>query len=666
MRVATLFFALSATYSAFWFGLAAVLGASPALAQNSPLPRNAFAGFETVILRNGLKIWFKRLPGDPTVSVSVSVRAGSDQDPPGREQLAHFTEHMLFSDHLGRTDEQIKHEIDDKGGAWNGVTYSDHTFYFTQIGKAHGLFAIGWLYRLISPHAMDSVTVEKQREPVALETRAQPRQFFDQIFVRYVNPPWLRLPDFWEREFGLVTSASRDVDLWESLHRIAPADLRGFYDRYYVPSRMTVTVIGDVDRDSVMQMLDTTFATLAAHPAPADTSVLRDPGRGRREYFWDFRSSVSYTRRYKFYDLTAREQVVLIFLGRWLSERLNDRLRFGNRKAVYGLYVGPQQRGRATVLRLSGGIKPSELGFALGVIEDEIEGLRSGGRTDVEFETGRTRVARQLRIQDASAKELESWVERSFYDERVNRDFPDLVAAFENIPRTEVEGFVRRLVIPNRQVLSVGYRIPLSQGLVAIIALGAAWLAIRAARRLMLRPLDMTRLRYVARFRLPLFYNLVLLPVAIALLAIGLRLLVYGGEALADHVLFGIDQFWVQWPALCVFAMALVFVTVLTLGWVPRKLLCFDNGIAIKFLTFRSVSIAATDITEVTRCTFAEMWLSRRLWSSMPLTLGIRTPGILVRTKRGRSYFFKVRDSDECVAALQRIVDASQSSLRIT
>ena len=73
--------------------------------------------------------------------------------------------------------------------------------------------------------------VERQREPVALEIGARPRQLFDWLYAVYLNPPLLGPADFWEREFGIVTAARRDVDARRSLYRIRGDDLRGFYDQ---------------------------------------------------------------------------------------------------------------------------------------------------------------------------------------------------------------------------------------------------------------------------------------------------------------------------------------------------------------------------------------------------------------------------------------------------
>jgi predicted Zn-dependent peptidase len=330
---------------------------SPSALQDSAPPPSSFADVETVHLANGLKLWYKRLPEDPVVSISVALPYGSDRDPAGKEQLAHFTEHMQFTDQPGRSEEEIKREIEELGGVYNASVTPDRTFYFVRIGKEHSLFAIEWLYRILAPHAMGPAVVERQREPVALEVGARPRQFFDWVWAYYLNPPWLRLPSFWEREFGLETLASRDYYPFASLNRITPNDLRWFYDTYYVPSQMTLTIVGDIERGTMLARVNDTFASLPVREPPAAPPPLRDPSRHRASFFWAYRSNVLYSNRYKFYDLSADERVMLIFISQYLSKRLNDALRFGERKATYGMGVGIVARGRAAYLRVSGGIR---------------------------------------------------------------------------------------------------------------------------------------------------------------------------------------------------------------------------------------------------------------------------------------------------------------------
>src|SRR5438477_4994803 len=163
MRTAR-FLALPCVFTAF--------AATATAAQRPDTAASPFAGFETRILRNGLKVWFKQAKGVRDVAVSVTIPVGTWDDPAGKEQLAHFAEHMAFSDHRGKTEEQIKQEIDQRGGHWNASTWADHTFYFAHIERQHGLFAIGWLYGIVSPKDMRPALVEKERDPVLIEVGA--------------------------------------------------------------------------------------------------------------------------------------------------------------------------------------------------------------------------------------------------------------------------------------------------------------------------------------------------------------------------------------------------------------------------------------------------------------------------------------------------------------
>lgn len=618
----------------------------------APVSANPFKDFETIYLPNGLKVWYKRVSGDQNVSISVTIPYGSDHDTPGLEELAHFTEHMLFSDHLGRTEEQIKREIEDLGGVRNAVTYLDHTSYYARIDKTHGLFAIEWLYKIVSPHAMAPEVVERQREPVAVEVGAKKRELFDWIGAYYVNPPWLRPYDFWRDEFGMQTAALRDHYVYRSLYRITPEDLKSFYNTYYVPGKMTLAVIGDLDRDAVLKKINETFATLPARPLPPAPEPLRDPGRQRQHFSWGFQSHVHYYNTFKIYRSDAQQHVMLIFISRLLGKRLNDRLRFGDRKATYGIPVYVARRGQAMQLSLYSEIKPSEFEYARQVVEEELNLLRTGALKDEEFDNLRQTIARQLRASHSSARDLESLVTGAFYNPDIHRDFPDLPTIFEQISKQDVARFAQEHFVPTRQVGSISYINPLAQGWLLIIGLALLVFTVQAARFYLLAPINMSQLRYVARFHMPLINKIVIAIALLAVVAIAGRLLIYGYELLADRVITGVDSFLFQWSIFTLMGMFTVFLLMLLLSRLPTKIMIFTDKVVIKHLTYRSVAIPLRDIAEISRCRGGEVWLTRRLWKCLPLTLSLFSPGIYLRDRRGWCYFFRVRNCEEFLQVL--------------
>jgi zinc protease len=612
-----------------------------------------FAGFETLFLDNDLKIWFKHLPGDPNVAISVALPFGADMDPPGKEQLAHFTEHMLFSDQPGLTEEEIRRQIEELGGVYNASVTSDRTFYYVHIGREHAEYAIEWLGRILQPHAMDPDVVERQREPVALEVGARPRQFFDWLWAYYLYPPALRTPGFWEREFGMKTRASRDYYPFASLNSIAPEDLRWFYETYYVPSLMTLTVIGDLDRRAVLGKVDEVFGTLEARPRPDAQQTLSDPGRYWQRIFWAYRSNIYYSNRFKFYNLSADDEVTLLFVAQLLGKRLNDKLRFGDRKATYGISVGVDKRGGGSYIHVTGGIKPEEFEFARGVVEADLATLRDGTLDVEEFAADKAAVVNQLRVTNSSSQALERWVRIYFFDPRSHHDFPDLVGVFERLSLDDVEEFLQDRFVPERQTLTVIRPFPITQGLLALSIVALIWLSLYAVRRRLVRPIDMTRLRYVARFRIPPLYLLAWFAFFTILSAIAGRLIFYVFQIATESFLVTLDSFILQWSAYAMMLVASIILVVMVLARIPRKLLVFDDEIRVKYLSYRSRLIRGDEVEEVTLRRFREVWLTPRLWRCLPLAIGLLTPAIYMKQRGGRAIFFRTRDTIQLFEVLR-------------
>ena len=613
---------------------------------------NPFSGFETHFLSNGLKVWFKRLPDAPNVSVSVGVPYGWDADPQGKEELAHLTEHVLFSDHDGRTEQEIKEAIEGLGGRRNGFTTPDHTWYYVTISKEHGGFAIEWLSRLVSPHTMDADVVERNRQPVALEINAQPRELFERVWAS-LNPPWLMPSDFWEREFGMNTRNAREYDRWASLQRITAQDVADFYDRYYVPEAMTLTVIGDLSPSEVLAISERTFGSLPQRPVPERDVEIEDPARRRATSYWGLGPNVRYTARYKFFDSVAEDDLMVLFVRDLLRRRLNQRLRYGEQKAVYGLQVTTTRRGSGGFLQIRGSIDENEYGFAEEVIQEEIGALRRGIVPRDEFEADRIALVEGLRGENLTAEALNFWVFREFYDSFKHADFPDILSFFEGVTQEEVASFVTSNLVREREVVSIVRVQPVGQGVLAVAALLLVFLTVRLVGWALTRDVTMRDIRYVARFRVPILLTMgwaVLFGGAGFIVA---RLIVFAIQTVTLTSLLAIDSYAIQMTAFGVMLIAAVALFILLLSRIPRKILVFPDHLLIKFLAFRSRILRPLDLLEVSTRRFPQVWLTKGLFRCALLTFGVIGPGIYMRTRVGRGFFFRTRHNQEIVDLLR-------------
>ena len=621
-----------------------------ALPPRSAAAPNPFAGFETHHLANGVKVWFKRLPGAPNVSVSAGVPVGYWADPPGKRELAHFTEHMLMSDRGGRTEKEIRDAVEGLGGERNGLTFPDHTWFYVNIAREHGLFAIEWLAGILSPHAMEPVVVERVR-PVEIDVGPRPRQLLDHLWAA-LNPAWLVPGDFWAREFGMERRPDPFPDTWRSLRRIAPEDLRGFYDRYYAPGAITVTVVGDLDRDRALAAAQRYFGTLPARAVHRWEATITDPGRGRATYGWDLRANVQYRSRHKLFNPSAEELVATLFVRDLLNRRLNQRLRFGARKAVYEVTATLVTRGPAAYLELTGRIDRDDYAFATAAIGEEIDFLRRGSLDADIFEADRAALVERLRASNRTAESLNLWTRNFFYEPSVFTDFPDILSFYRDLTQEQVATLAERIFDPSRQVLTVTRARPVSQGILLVVLAALAWITLRVLAVLLARPIRMKGLRYIGRFRVPVLLRAAYALAAAMAVLILARLILAGYGRVASRWIESIDHYGVQAAGSAAVLVILLVVSSLVVAAAPRRVLLFDDHVRIKSRAWRSRVLKAEDIAEISVRRFRSIWLTRDILRSPPLAFGLVRPGIYIKPVTGRSYFFRSRDTEELAEVL--------------
>ncbi|TVS18359.1 MAG: peptidase M16 [Gammaproteobacteria bacterium] len=192
-------------------------------------------------LPNGLRVLVISDPDTDQAAAALSVGVGSLADPPNREGLAHFLEHMLF---LGTEKYPSPDEYSDfisrHGGRYNAYTAQDHTNYFFEI--AHGQLdgALDRFAQFFVAPLFDANYVSREMNAVHSEYMLQMREDGWRSFMtqkRAMNPehPAARF-----NIGSLETLADRPDDpIRETLLE--------FYDRHYSADRMGLVILGRED-----------------------------------------------------------------------------------------------------------------------------------------------------------------------------------------------------------------------------------------------------------------------------------------------------------------------------------------------------------------------------------------------------------------------------------
>ena len=232
-----------------------MLGPSVAGASTVEKSLNDKRQYESFQLPNKLNVLVISDPDTDKAAASLDVLVGSRNDPPRREGLAHFVEHMLF---LGTAKYPEAGEyqafIAGHGGRHNAFTSFEHTNYFFDVAKDHLEPALDRFAQFFIAPLFTAEYVTRERKAVHSEYRSKIRDETRRLLdakKQALNPrhPRSRFPTG-----SLQTLADGPGDVRDELVE--------FYSRHYSADRMALVVLGRESVQALKELVAEKFSSV--------------------------------------------------------------------------------------------------------------------------------------------------------------------------------------------------------------------------------------------------------------------------------------------------------------------------------------------------------------------------------------------------------------------
>jgi zinc protease len=226
-----------------------MLDAAPLATETSAMRR--------VTLANGLTVYVRPMRTAPLASVWCWYKVGSKDERRGQTGISHWVEHMNFKGTTNIPRDQVKGIIERFGGSWNGYTWIDQTTYLeTAItGALDRMLFIeaermaGCLY-----HPDD---VASERTVIIAELQGGENDP-EQVLDTEVTAAAFKAHGYHHPTIG-----------WQSdLESMTRDELYGYYRTWYVPNNAALVVVGDVDVDETLRLVESHFGRIPAAALP--------------------------------------------------------------------------------------------------------------------------------------------------------------------------------------------------------------------------------------------------------------------------------------------------------------------------------------------------------------------------------------------------------------
>jgi predicted Zn-dependent peptidase len=239
---------------------ARVLATVLSLAAAAPLPLHSqetfSAGWNFTVhefrLKNGLRVVLSEDDRLPLVSVVVAYGAGSIREQPGQIGLAYLMENMMFqgSENIGPL-QQISF-IQKIGGELNANTTLDKAIFYQTLPSNQLALALWLESDRMKSLTLSPVSLEKTKDDVLEGHR---RQLAAEPYLEsYPVFDTLLYPDF---PYGHPL-----IDAGEQLKSLTAADVRAYYQTYYVPNNAVLAIVGDIQINRAKELVSRYFDSI--------------------------------------------------------------------------------------------------------------------------------------------------------------------------------------------------------------------------------------------------------------------------------------------------------------------------------------------------------------------------------------------------------------------
>ncbi|MXX47921.1 MAG: insulinase family protein [Chloroflexi bacterium] len=198
------------------------------------------------VLANGLRVVVTEIPHSQAAVLAAYVGVGSRDEARETLGLSHYLEHMLFKGTEARPEPTaISAAIEGAGGSLNAFTSRELTSYWNRVPFDRLPLAMDVLADSVRHSLLAEAEIERERTVICSEIRRAHDQPGQRVMQLISDAAYGEQPLGWEIAGDL-----------ESVGAVTRAHLAHHIDTFYRPSRIVLSVAGNVQRGEVVELAE--------------------------------------------------------------------------------------------------------------------------------------------------------------------------------------------------------------------------------------------------------------------------------------------------------------------------------------------------------------------------------------------------------------------------
>lgn len=367
---------------------------------------------------NGHKIVLAHKEGE-LANVSTWVKTGSINEDDTNNGISHFLEHLMFKGTHKHKAGYFDKTLEAKGAIVNAATWKDYTFYYVTLPKGPQDCDLNLAIELHADMMLDPVLPEEEigapfdlNNPKVTDKRER-HVVIEEIRMRK-DQNWTKVYNACNFNMYKKHPYKRDViGTPEIISKVTRDEIMNYYKTFYSPENMTTIIVGDFDKQKVLEKVEKEFDFKGRPNAPKKINEIDSPTDHAIVVENKGKSNTSYLM-IGFLGPKANQlkenielDIISIILGESTSSRLYQNLIEKQPEPVFNMANAEHYQFKdGNNFFVQANFKPEKRDLAIELVKKEIDNLLTNRITEEELEKAKKKIKSRFAYSAETVSEI--------------------------------------------------------------------------------------------------------------------------------------------------------------------------------------------------------------------------------------------------------------------
>jgi len=381
---------------------------------------------------NGLRIVTYELPSAKSVSISIWVKIGSRYEKEDEHGITHFIEHLVFKGTKKRRNSFcIANEIERVGGDINGETSREYTGYTVKIPYNYFSLGLDILSDILCNPLFRQKDILKEGNVVLEEIstyKDTPSEFVYDLLGELM---WANQP-----------LGKSELGTQETISKINRDQIIDYMNKYYVPSNMVISIVGNVSHDVGIAEVKRYIDIQKTSHKPRFQKAIEK--QNKPEILLKRKQSDEAHLCFGIRTIPLRDpeyyvqKIIDVILGTGMSSRLFQELR-DKKGLAYNVTSNTASFQDTGALIIYAGVALAKVKEAIEIVLQEIRKIRNGHISEAELFNAKEYYKGALALNLEDTLEMSEWLGTNLL---LKDEIPSLETTFAKIDKVELDDII--------------------------------------------------------------------------------------------------------------------------------------------------------------------------------------------------------------------------------